>query len=265
MPEQVRHEFKKSRIVEPFLSELAEKLYQERKQLDLVTLIFPNRRAALYFRKYLSQRIDKPTFTPTLLTIEEFIGSFSSLRVPDKLELIYRLHSTYTKVVKREEDFDQFYFWGEMLVRDFDEVDKYMVNAQLLFADLSHQKELDSRFDYLTQEQLTFLKEFWSGFDEKPGEYKKKFLDLWQELPEVHKQYKEQLRSANLAYDGMVHREVAEKMMRGEIQLPNSEFWFVGFNALTKAEEEILKYVVAENKGTVHWDLDEYYLKNETQ
>jgi CRISPR/Cas system-associated exonuclease Cas4 (RecB family) len=249
----------------PFLSELAEKLFRDRKQLDAVTLVFPNRRAALYFRKYLSQFIDKPAFAPTLITIEEFIGSFSTLQVPDKLELIYRLHGTYTNVVKREEDFDQFYFWGDMLVRDFDEVDKYMVNAQLLFADLSHQKELDSRFDYLTEEQLTFLKEFWSGFDEKPGEYKKKFLDLWQQLPEVHTQYKEQLREAGLAYEGMVHREVAEKMMQGEVKLPNAEYWFVGFNALTKAEEEILSYVVSENKGTVHWDMDAYYLHNKTQ
>lgn len=249
----------------PFLAELAEKLFKERKQLDSVTLVFPNRRAALYFRKYLSQLIDKPAFAPTLITIEEFIGSFSTLIVPDKLELIYRLHGTYTKVVNRHEDFDQFYFWGDMLVRDFDEVDKYMVNAQLLFADLSHQKELDSKFDYLTKEQLTFLKDFWSGFDEKPGEYKKKFLDLWQQLPEVHAQYTEQLKVKGLAYEGMVHREVAEKMGRGEIQLPNTEYWFIGFNALTKAEEVILSYVVKENKGTMHWDMDAYYLHNKTQ
>jgi hypothetical protein len=251
--------------MKPFLSELAEKLFRERKQLDSVTLVFPNRRAALYFRKYLSQFIDKPAFAPALLTIEEFIGSFSALRVPDKLELIYRLHGTYTKVVNREEDFDQFYFWGDMLVRDFDEVDKYMVNAPLLFADLSHQKELDSRFDYLTEQQLAFLKEFWSGFDEKPGEYKKKFLDLWQQLPEVHTRYKEHLRAEGLAYEGMVHREVAEEMKRGEIQLANTEYWFVGFNALTKAEEEIISYVVDENRGTVHWDMDAYYLHNKTQ
>jgi hypothetical protein len=251
--------------VKPFLSELAEKLYHAKHQLDEVTMVFPNRRAALYFRKYLSQCIDKPVFAPVLITIEEFIAGFSPLQIPDKLELVYRLYNTYKDIVKTEEDFDQFYFWGDMLVRDFDEVDKYMVNASLLYTDLSHQKELDSRFDYLTEEQLNFLKEFWSGFDDKPGEYKKKFLTLWQQLPEVHSQYKNQLLARGLAYEGLIHRDVAEKFKNGELQLPESEYWFVGFNALTKAEEEIITHVVSKGNGTVHWDMDAYYLNNATQ
>src|SRR5688572_12677564 len=111
-----------------------------------MTLVFPNRRAALYFRKYLTQLLDKPAFAPRLITIEEFITGFSSLKVPDKLELVHRLYKSYYAIQKKsspeEEDlvgvnsgaesFDQFYFWGDMLVRDFDEVDKYMVNAELL-------------------------------------------------------------------------------------------------------------------------------------
>ncbi len=152
-----------------FLYELAEKLYREHPEPETVTLVFPNRRASLYFRKYLSQVIDKPTFSPKLITVEEFISAYSPLTSLDKLELIHRLYKAYQVITKTAEVFDRFYFWGEMLIRDFDEVDKYMVNAELLFKDLSNQKELDSQFDFLTEEQLEFLKSFWGNFDLNDG------------------------------------------------------------------------------------------------
>lgn len=253
-----------------FLQDLAEKLLKEHPQLDEVTLVFPNRRAALYFRKYLTQLLDKPAFAPKLITIEEFIAGFSSLKIPDKLELVHRLYKSYYEVLQKsspagEEPFDQFYFWGDMLVRDFDEVDKYMVNAELLFKDLSNQKELDSSFDFFSAEQIEFLKNFWGSFDEHSGNSKKKFIQVWRQLPEVHRAYKAQLVNEGLAYEGMVHREVAEKLMRSELKPNANPTWFIGFNALTMAEEKIISWFVEHGKAEVHWDLDAYYLHNETQ
>src|SRR5690349_7181548 len=139
-----------------FLYEIAALVNKEYpRKMDTLTLIFPNRRAALYFRKHLGSLLDKPVFAPTLITIEDFIGNLSTSRVPDKLELIHQLYSIYFEAIGRDsetpkESFDQFYFWGEMLLRDFDEIDKYMVNADHLFKDLSNQKELDATFDFLT-------------------------------------------------------------------------------------------------------------------
>jgi CRISPR/Cas system-associated exonuclease Cas4 (RecB family) len=255
--------------VKHFLRELAEKLLKEHPQLDEMTLVFPNRRAALYFRKYLTQLLDKPAFAPKLITIEEFISGFSSLRVPDKLELVHRLYKSYYEILKKssvgDEPFDQFYFWGDMLVRDFDEVDKYMVNAELLFKDLSNQKELDSSFDFFSTEQIEFLKNFWGSFDEHSGNSKKKFIQVWRQLPEVHRAYKAQLMREGLAYEGMVHREVAEKLMRNELKPNTTATWFIGFNALTMAEEKIISWFVEHTKAEVHWDLDAYYLHNKTQ
>src|SRR5687768_17125272 len=230
-----------------------------------MTLVFPNRRAALYFRKYLSQAIQKPAFAPRLVTIEEFISDFSSLKVPDKLELVHRLYQSYyqeEKSLRKEEaakgveSFDQFYFWGEMLVRDFDEVDKYMVNADLLFKDLSNQKELDASFDFFTEEQKDFLKSFWSDFDDRDGKNKKKFLQVWRRLPEVHRAFKSELLEQGLAYEGMLHREVAEKLSNGTLNPALSNIWFVGFNALTLAEEKIISWFVKQGKADVHWDVD---------
>jgi truncated hemoglobin YjbI len=152
-----------------------------------------------------------------------------------------------------------------MLVRDFDEVDKYLVNADLLFKDLSNQKELDASFDFFTAEQKEFLKSFWGDFNDQEGKNKKKFLQVWQRLPEVHKAFKKQLLEANLGYEGMIHCEVAEKLTNGKLKPTISPTWFVGFNALTLAEEKIISWFVEQGKAEVHWDVDAYYLNNENQ
>jgi CRISPR/Cas system-associated exonuclease Cas4 (RecB family) len=258
-----------------FLEEIAEKLYHENKHhLDATTVVFPNRRATLYFRQHLSAKIDRPVFSPKLVTIEDFIAGYSSLKIPDKLELIHRLHQVYARVAGFEEEksaqetFDQFYFWGDMLLRDFDEVDKYMVDARYLFKDLSQQKEIDAAFDFLTEEQIEFLKSFWLNFDEKDSANKGKFLRLWKKLPEVYDAFREELMQEGFAYEGMVQRAVAEKFKTGAVKMPASEnpmIFFVGFNALTKAEEVIMSTLVADGVATAHWDVDAYYMHNNTQ
>ena len=232
-----------------FLKELAEQIYKEHPQLDGLTLVFPNRRAALYFQKHLSSLLTKPAFAPKLITIEDFISGFSELKVPDKLELIHRLHHTYQRVVltgnenRSPEPFDQFYFWGDMLLRDFDEVDKYVVNAEQLFKDLRNQRELDSSFDYLTKEQREFLQSFWLSFEENLTKNKQNFLEVWNKLFLLYKTFKDELRTEGLAYEGMVHRESAESIdSKGKKAQDFSKIMFIGFNALTKAEEKIISH-----------------------
>jgi CRISPR/Cas system-associated exonuclease Cas4 (RecB family) len=257
--------------MKPFLKELAEKIYKANPQIELVTLVVPNRRAALYFRKYLSELLNKPSFAPEIITIEDFISKFSTLLVPDKLKLIHELYKVYQQTIQGEatetaEPFDQFYFWGEMLLRDFDEADKYMVNVEHLFKDLSHQKELDSNFDYLTEEQRNFLKGFWSTFEESETANKRRFLYIWRKLPEVYTAFRSSLLSKNQGYDGMVHRLVAEDLSRVKSGLDKRrKLKFAGFNALTKAEENILSHFVEHHDAEVFWDIDDYYVNNKIQ
>lgn len=255
--------------MESFLRELAKQLNSENPAWDSMTLVFPNRRAALYFRKHLSEIITKPHFAPALLTIEDFISEMTTARVPDKLELIHRLHNSYQQIMPeakgtQRESFDQFYFWGDMLLRDFDETDKYLVNAELLFKDLRNQKELDAGFDYLTDEQREFLVNFWSSFDETLNANKKKFIEVWVKLFELYKTFREQLEREGLAYEGMVHREVAERMNAETMKRNPAGVMFIGFNALTKAEEKIIEHYV-ELGSKMLWDGDDYYVNNVRQ
>ena len=257
--------------MKPFLYELAEEIYQTNADPSQVTVIFPNRRAALYFRKYLGDLITKPVFSPKLLTFEDFVSQFSPLRVPDKLELVHRLHQCYRELMNSEaETFDQFLMWGEMLVRDFDETDRYLVDAKLLFADLSHLKEMDSGLDYLSDEQRKFLENFWLGFDPDESVNKKKFIDVWRKLYPLYQAFNEKLLTDGLAYEGRIHRLVAEELTSGKLKLAyqpseNKPLWFAGFNALTKAEEKIISYLVEKGVATARWDTDQYYINDERQ
>jgi hypothetical protein len=256
-----------------FLQEIAEEVVRDHgRKLDALTIVFPNRRAALYFRKHLSAQLDKPAFAPDLITIEDFIARFSTLKVPDKIQLVHELHQVYNNILSRfqgestPESFDQFYFWGEMLLKDFDEADKYLVNADLLFKDLSHQKEVDNTFDFLTDEQREFLRSFWINFDEKDSVNKQKFLSIWRQLPSVYAVFKSTLREKGLAYEGMMQRDVAENIKQLYAGgAGTSKIIFAGFNALTRCEEAILSFFVEERIAVVKWDIDDYYFNNQRQ
>lgn len=257
-----------------FLEEVAEKIYKKHPKLEDVTVVFPNRRAALYFRKHLSLLISRPAFAPHILTIEDFFHKFSSLQVPEKLILISVLFKTYTRIMNAspaEPDsegisaLEEFYFWGEMLLRDFDEVDKYLINSEHLFKDLSHQRELDSSFDFLTEEQKEFLRNFWSNFDVGQSVNKRRFLRIWRQLFNVYREFKADLRAGGYAYEGMVHREVSEGLSVESNSRVSGAVVFAGFNALTAAEERIITFFVEHFSATVYWDVDAYYVNNGVQ
>ncbi len=254
-----------------FLKDVAEFVIAHHQRLEEVTLVFPNRRAALFFRKHLGMLLQKPAFAPRLLTIEDFFKRLSSLTEPDKLELISELHQVYNSELGHGDAgdllsrFENFYFWGEMLLRDFDEVDKYLVDAGHLFKDLSHQKALDSGFDFLTDEQREFLRSFWANFDEHHSANKGKFLELWRKLPHIYETFRQRLMDKGLAFEGMLHRAVAEAASNNEIDTSGAPTMiFAGFNALTVAEERLLSAFVLSG-SRVFWDVDAYYVNNVTQ
>jgi CRISPR/Cas system-associated exonuclease Cas4 (RecB family) len=214
--------------------------------------------------------IKKPIFSPSLCTIEDFVGRMSALRPADNLELVHRLHQVQRLITGIDEPFDQFYFWGNMLLKDFDEVDRNGVNAELLFQDLRNLKEIDTRFDFITDEQREFLINFWGSFEDPLTKHKRDFLQVWTKLFPIYSGFREELSSQGLAYPGMILRDVAERLMAGENLLPLEpskppSLIFVGFNALTGCEKNILSHFVSKGVATAWWDVDHYYLNDEEQ
>lgn len=253
-----------------FLQELAEDIHKTHPRAEDVTIVFPNRRAALFFRKHYGKMLAKPVFSPKLLTIEDFFGSFSNLRVPDRLVLISILHEAYRKVMQSDSEhdtvgaFEDFYFWGDMLLRDFDEVDKYLVSATQVFKDLSTQKELDASFEFLTEEQRDFLRQFWSHFDVDHSLNKSRFLQIWRRLAPVYEAFQTALLEKKFAYEGMLYRLVIDELP-SLAETVKGPVYFAGFNALTTAEEKLISYFVEHRDARVFWDVDEWYLNNEVQ
>ena len=241
-------------------------LKEHRDHLGDLTVVFPNRRSGLFFKKALSERIDQPVWSPNVLSIADFIKQFSPFKSPDRLTLIFELYQVYRKLLKSGEGFDRFFFWGDVLLRDFDEIDKFMVDAKNLFRNLALQKDLDSSsLEFLNPEQQELIKNFWKSFEGKLSQHQKQFTSIWELLHKIYLQFHEALLEKGLAYDGMIYRWVVGHLNDPDMEITEHHVIFAGFNALSVTEERIIAWLAEQKKATVIWDADDHYLKNEHQ
>ena len=154
--------------MEYFLENIAKSLHREfGNSLNRHCLVFPNRRAGLYFLKYLAARIERPVWAPSILTINELFRSYSTIQIAGNEILLFELYKIYHKINKSPESFDEFYLWGYMLLNDFDDVDKYLVDASALFRNVNDLKIIDQQFGGLTESQVEIIKRFWINFDQE--------------------------------------------------------------------------------------------------
>jgi hypothetical protein len=246
-----------------FLEHIAESLYTEfGNTLNRHCLVFPNRRAGLYFLKYLAARIEKPVWVPSILTINELFRSFSSLQIAGNEILLFELYKVYRRLKKAPESFDEFYYWGDMLLNDFDDVDKYLVDAFLLFRNVLDIKNIDRQFGGLTEEQTEIIKRFWTNFNpDKFTNEKSGFISVWAVLSDLYSDFRNSLKMQNMAYEGMIFREIAECTK----DYPTSdERWdfihFIGFNALNECEKVLMTRFKRAGKARFYWDYDNSYI-----
>ena len=241
-----------------FLKRTAADLLQRGIDLKNIQIILPNRRAGLFFTKYLGQLITQPTYMPKVITIEDFFYDIAGKRPADKLTLIYELYKVFKSLSGSKESFDRFYFWGEMILRDFNDLDQFMVNPEKLFINLREQKILESDWSFLSTTQIELIQAFWASFESRDRFHQEKFLKFWDVLFPLYNQFNSSLKTLGLAYGGGIYREVAESLEKEE----SSEIRhvFVGFNAFTGAEERLIKHYVENYGAEVFWDIDQYYL-----
>lgn len=251
--------------MQTFLQEVAQHVLTHHKDhLDQVTIIFPNRRAGLFFRKAIGQLIDKPIWMPSVTSLEDFILFHAELEKIDTLEAILRLYDVYKAQQPREESFDRFFFWGEMILRDFDEIDQYLVEADQLFTSIKSQKELDEEFYFLDEEELKVIRSFWSTFLPDASKTQMAFLETWKILKPIYHQFKAQLAEDGKGYGGQIYRLFWEALKNDQVAI-KGRLILAGFNALTSAEERIIKLLVERNNTEIIWDLDAHYLDDDKQ
>ena len=229
--------------------------------------VFPTRRAGVYFKKYLTERFPNQfIWSPYVFSIVEFTQFLSEKVILDPVTMVLELYRIY-HLYEPETKFDQFYPWGLLLIKDFDEIDKYMVPHEQLFTNLRDIRQLDEVFE-LEDEQFEFLKQFWNVLDkEKNTDLESEFIRIWEVLGSVYEEFKENLAANNAAYEGMAQREILEKLENGSLQLPFKRVVFAGFNALSTAEEKLFDYLSDKKniEGKIYWDSDAYYMQDPKQ
>lgn len=249
-----------------FLEEVARDLHARYgAELSDRTILFPSRRARLFFTDALSRIANRPMWQPAWTTIDCLTTEISGLETGDRLRLIAELYKVYSQY--HDEAFDKFYFWGEMLLADFDTIDKYRIDARQLFRNLSEIKELEADISYLTPAQLQILS-FWSslGPEADLSEEKRRFLAIWKTLGPIYERYRERLAALGIAYGGMVQRAAAEKIEAGDYAFPEPRRYVVaGFNALSECEKILFRFLATTAETDFYWDYDTYYKTNPEQ
>ncbi len=258
-----------------FLEELSELIYnQYQDNLQELMVVFPNRRAGLFFQKYLARHIEAPVWSPEILSMEAFVKKLAPLQIADKLSLVFTLFEVFKQHSPYQESFDRFYFWGELLLNDFDEIDKYLIDAEDLFTNIKDLREIEDSYDYLTEEQQEAISKFWKSFEYTHlGEQaardsaQQKFIRLWGILYPVYEAFKTKLTNLGMAYEGMLYRKIIEELNQNHADAPEQvmagqKIIFAGFNALSKAEEKIIAWFINHRKAEIHWDFDKFYMEN---
>ena len=200
----------------PFLKLVANDVYRRfNGRLENVAVVFPNKRAALFFNQYLLENNNNaPMWSPHYMTISELLQQGSNLTVGDPILLVSKLYKEYIAPCnsgKVPESLDNFYYWGEMLIRDFDDIDKNLADAKMLFSNIKELRELGNARDALTESQARSIEQFFKNFKpEKESDVKKNFQDIWERLYSIYVNFKESLRKENIAYEGMLYRDAIE-------------------------------------------------------
>ncbi len=241
-----------------FLEYVAEDiLLKHGNNLSRTAVVFPNKRASLFMNEFLAKRAGKPIWSPAYITISELFERHSSLRIGDSIKLIADLHKSFIAKTGIDETLDHFYGWGLLLLADFDDIDKNMANAHQVFANLSNYHELDD-VSYLTEEQIATLKRFFQNFNEEHNtKLKERFLQLWNHFEDIYTDYRQRLLQQNLAYEGMLYRDVAENE---NLDMYFDQYLFVGFNMLQRVEQQLFAHLQDQGKARFYWDFDDYYM-----
>ncbi len=250
-----------------FLEELARDLYARYgEELSRRAILFPSQRARLFFVDALKRIAGRPMWQPAWCTIDELTTEISGLRVGDRVRLIAELYKVYSQF--HDEPFDKFYFWGEMLLADFDTIDKYRIDASQLFRNLSEIKEIESDISYLTPAQLRILGNFWSslGPEADLSEEKRRFLALWKTLGPIYDRFRQRLSELGTAYGGMVQRAAADRIRAGEFAFAEPrQYVIAGFNALSECEKVLFRFLSTAAETDFYWDYDDYYRADSEQ
>ena len=244
-----------------FLEYVAEDIIRKYgTDLSRTAVVFPNKRASLFLNEALAQQAGHPLWSPSYMTISELFRSLSTLQTADPVKLVCDLYRSYVSVTGFDTTLDHFYGWGQLLITDFDDIDKNMAPADALFANLRDIREFDD-ISYLSEEQKDIIRKFFVNFsDNQNSLLKERFLRLWSRMGDIYHDFNHRLAVQGLAYEGALYRQVAEA---ASMPLEYDRYLFVGFNLLHAVEHRLFSQIKDAGKAMFYWDFDHYYMHSE--
>lgn len=227
-------------------------LSNHKHNLSKLLIVLPSRRAGLFLRKKLAASIDTPTLAPQITVIDSLAEEISGLSKCDSLSLQFRLYNSYTTVFGQDsESFEDFLKWSSRLLQDFNEIDRYLIDAKKLYDNLTEIKRIES----------------W-GVDGEPPEIMDTFLKFWKRLHPIYEDFYRHLEEDKLGYQGLIYRKASE-YLKGEswrpyLQSKSAEYiLFLGFNALNNAEISIIRSALDSDLADIKFDVDPLYFEDE--
>lgn len=246
----------------PFLKLVAEDLYKKfNGEMHDIAIVFPNKRAGLFFNEYLLQCCGHPMWSPKYITISELFRQSSNAVIGDSIMLVSKLYKEYKAHTHSNENIDSFYYWGELMIKDFDDIDKNLVDAKRIFSNIKDLRLIGNTASSLEEEQAQAIEQFFNNFrPHEESELKRRFLQIWEVIEDIYNSFRTKLRNEGIAYEGMLYRDIIEN--ENKIELPYRKYIFVGFNALNKVESKLFEIIKKQDKAVFYWDYDNIYIED---
>ena len=231
-----------------------------------VTVVFPSKRAGMFLSREFATLSPKPVWAPHYCTMGELFQSLTPIQLADPLECVFHLYCVMQEVLGAEysETLDDFWSWGEVLMADFDDIDKHLSNAKAIFTNIADHERLRT-LDYLDERQRETLERFFGTFSLKRSTgLQEKFLRTWDRMFDIYTLLHERLLSQGKLWEGALFRHVVEQMKSDEslvekLTQGRRAVCFAGFNVLGTAEHTLMSLVQREGKARFYWDYDIYY------
>lgn len=233
-----------------FLKNIISEIFQsEENASDNVAIIIPNKRAAVYIHAYLSNMKGAALFAPEIVTINEWVDHYTDTRIVSQTELLFLLYEVHQFIEKdAAESFNDFIKWGKIMLSDFDEIDRYLLDADIVFRDLQQIKDIED----------------WSFDTDELSSGQQEFMRLWDKLPTYYRELNSRLATNNETYQGAAYRDFYTRLTKKDVNiLLRNHYYFIGFNALSKSEASIIDVLRKDKKASIYFDVDQFYVDNE--
>ena len=232
-------------MTDPFLKLTANYIYSNYKDTaENLCIVLPNKRGALFLKKYLIEVFSKTMWLPTIISAEDLIAELSELKTLEEIDLMCYLYDSYKIVYgPKAESFESFAKWGQLILQDFNEIDRYLANSEQLYENLKDIKEIEN----------------WSLGEEILSEYQLNYLEFMNSLGAIYKHFSSFLIENKWAYQGLAYKQAVANIKSNIFEDKFHKLIFCGFNALNAAELKLFYRFYEKNKADILWDVDKYY------